>query len=173
MKTRSLSPFSAVSQTVRQARATIEREFSELTHLEPRLSRLALNEAEALAWQSGVPVLVFPVLAEEKIRALMAWRDYQASIRRANSAPGPGTRWQPEVTRFNRNRRRVRVATPARSARLASLAALMMTLLLLATGCNQAGAQPPTPLPEVTVARVTQQDLIEELLAARDSLAHQ
>jgi hypothetical protein len=139
MITRSQSPFSAVSQTVRQLRATIERGFSEITRLEPRLSRLALNEAEALAWQSGYPLLVFPVLAEEKLRALMAWRDYQASIRRVNPAPGSGARWQPEVARYHRNRRRVRVLTPTRSGRLASLAALMMTLLLLATGCNQGG----------------------------------
>jgi membrane fusion protein, multidrug efflux system len=161
MITRSQSPFSAVSQTVRQLRATIERGFSEITRLEPRLSRLALNEAEALAWQSGYPLLVFPVLAEEKLRALIAWRDYQASIRRVNPAPGSGARWEPEVARYHRNRRRVRVLTPTRSGRLASLAALMVTLLLLVTGCNQGGAQSPAPLPEVTVARVTEQDLIE------------
>jgi len=112
----------------------IEREYSEIIRLEPRLSRLALNEAEALAWQSGIPLLVFPALAEEKIRAVRAWRDYQASIRRVNPAPWAGTRWQPEVARFHRNRRRGRVVTPTRSGRLASLAALIMTLLLLATG---------------------------------------
>jgi hypothetical protein len=38
-----------------------------------RLIRLALNEAEALAAQTGVPELVLPALAEEKVAALKKW----------------------------------------------------------------------------------------------------
>jgi hypothetical protein len=116
MKTRSQSPFTADSQTVRQAREILEREFCEILRLEPRLTRLALNEAEALAWQIGFPLLLFPVLAEEKIRALIAWRDYQASIRSVNTAPVTGSRCQPDVARAHRHRRRVRLATPTRAS---------------------------------------------------------
>ena len=165
MLTRSPSPFTAVSPTVRQTRATLEREFSEITRLEPRLSRLALNEAEALAWQSGFPLLVFPALAEEKIRALMAWRDYQASIRRVNPAPGSGARWGPEVAHFRRNRRRGRMLAPTRSGRLASLAALMMTLLPLATTAISTGEA------EARAAQFHEAKAV--LLAVRDGFTYQ
>ena len=43
--------------------------------------RLALNEAEALAWQTPYPQLVFVDLAEEKARALAAWSKHQRAIR--------------------------------------------------------------------------------------------
>ncbi len=42
-----------------------------------RLLRLALNEAEALAWQTAYPHLVFPDLATEKVRAVVAWEGRQ------------------------------------------------------------------------------------------------
>lgn len=38
-----------------------------------RLLHSALNEAEALAWQTPYPHLFFPVLAEEKVRAARRW----------------------------------------------------------------------------------------------------
>jgi hypothetical protein len=43
--------------------------------------RLVLNEAEALAWQTPFPHLFFPVLAEEKAAALVAWQERQAAVR--------------------------------------------------------------------------------------------
>jgi hypothetical protein len=39
-----------------------------------------LNEAEALAWQSGFPHLVFPVLAEEKVSNLKQWQQHQNAV---------------------------------------------------------------------------------------------
>ena len=66
-------------------RATIERDFSALIELQPRLLRLALNEAEALAWQSGFPELIFPILAQEKAGKVAAWHERQQSVRQ----PGP------------------------------------------------------------------------------------
>jgi len=51
------------------------------------LLRLALNEAEALAWQTGVPQLVFPTLAMEKVQALRTWDTRQQVIRRATTSP--------------------------------------------------------------------------------------
>lgn len=49
-----------------------------------QLLRLALNEAEALAWQTAYPHLVFPVLATEKLQALAAWNATQQTVRRAS-----------------------------------------------------------------------------------------
>jgi hypothetical protein len=80
MNTRQQNELKTQSQAILNARLAIEREFSELHSLEPRLSRLTLNESEAIAWQSGVPHLVFPLLAEEKVKALANWRATQASI---------------------------------------------------------------------------------------------
>jgi hypothetical protein len=45
-----------------------------------RLVRLALNEAEALASQTGVPELVLPILAEEKVDALKKWAARQQRV---------------------------------------------------------------------------------------------
>ena len=41
------------------------------------LLRLALNEAEAVAWQTAYPHLVFPDLATEKVQAVIAWERQQ------------------------------------------------------------------------------------------------
>jgi hypothetical protein len=46
-----------------------------------RLVRLALNEAEALAAQTGVPELVLPALAEEKVLNLRRWVARQKEMR--------------------------------------------------------------------------------------------
>lgn len=46
--------------------------------------RLALNEAEALAWQTKYPHLLFPTLATEKVQAVVAWNKRQQQFRRIN-----------------------------------------------------------------------------------------
>ena len=46
-----------------------------------RVLDLALNEAEALAWESGFPQLMFPVLATEKATAIAGWHVRQQSLR--------------------------------------------------------------------------------------------
>ena len=45
-----------------------------------RLVRLALNEAEAAAWQTKYPHLLFPALATEKVEAVAAWNARQESM---------------------------------------------------------------------------------------------
>jgi hypothetical protein len=50
-----------------------------------RLLRLALGEAEALAWQTGYPHLLFPALAAEKIQAATEWNARQKLLRLKNS----------------------------------------------------------------------------------------
>jgi hypothetical protein len=62
------------------ARALVEREFSSLRQRQPRLLRQALNEAEAIAWQTGFPQLVFPTLALEKARAVATWENRQQKM---------------------------------------------------------------------------------------------
>jgi hypothetical protein len=51
-----------------------------------RLVRLALNEAEAAAWQTKYPHLFFHALATEKVRAVAAWNARQQSVR--ENSPG-------------------------------------------------------------------------------------
>lgn|SRR4051812_32658548 len=61
-------------------------EFRQTRIAHEHLVRLALNEAEALAWQSGVPQLVFPTLAMEKVQAVASWQARQRSLRRSDTA---------------------------------------------------------------------------------------
>jgi len=67
------------------ARALVEREFSSLRQRQPRLLRQALNEAEAIAWQTGFPQLVFPSLALEKASAVATWENRQRTMWRPTS----------------------------------------------------------------------------------------
>ena len=71
------------ADAIAAARATVERDFSKLVEQQPRLLYLALNEAEALAWESGFPALVFPILAQEKAGNLAVWHARQQSVRQA------------------------------------------------------------------------------------------
>lgn len=62
-------------------KAAIIAEFQEKVGDQKHLVELAVNEAEALAWQTGFPQLVFPVLAEENARAVSSWQDRQKRLR--------------------------------------------------------------------------------------------
>ncbi len=70
-------------QTTKDA---ILNEFRKTLGAHERMLRLALNEAEALAWQTDFPHLVFPMLATEKARAVVAWHARQQSMDPMNSA---------------------------------------------------------------------------------------
>lgn len=71
---------------IKKARDTVLAEFRGTLAVPERLLQLALNEAEALAWETEFPHLVFPVLATEKAEALAAWEARQRFIRRTGSA---------------------------------------------------------------------------------------
>ena len=71
---------------IKNARDTVLADFRGTLGAPERLLQLALNEAEALAWETEFPHLVFPVLAIEKAEALAAWEARQRSIRRTGSA---------------------------------------------------------------------------------------
>ena len=55
-------------------------EFQETVKVPDQLFRQALVEAEALAWQTEYPQLVFPELAMEKVQAVAAWHHRQQSM---------------------------------------------------------------------------------------------
>jgi len=83
----------ACRASCRKIRAQIagvkEAIFAESTRAFPapeRLVRLALNEAEAAAWQTKYPHLFFPTLAVEKVRAVAAWNARQESVRENSPA---------------------------------------------------------------------------------------
>ena len=73
---------------IEKVKDAILAEFRETRQTHEQLLRLALNEAEALAWQTAYPHLVFPMLATEKAQAVAAWEARQQSIR-GTRAPLP------------------------------------------------------------------------------------
>lgn len=72
----------AIRDAVARAKETVLREYAELAGEHVRVLRLALNEAEALAWQTDHPHLFFPVLATEKAQAAVSWHRRQRAVRR-------------------------------------------------------------------------------------------
>ena len=65
---------------VRKVRESILAEARETVRVQEHRLRLAVNEAEALAWQTLYPHLLFPSLATEKIRGATAWENRQRSL---------------------------------------------------------------------------------------------
>jgi hypothetical protein len=63
-------------------RTQLENDFATIREQQPRVLRLALNEAEALAMQTEFPALLFPTLATEKAETLERWIRRQSKIRR-------------------------------------------------------------------------------------------
>jgi hypothetical protein len=66
------------------AKAAVLAEFRERLQHHEQLLRRALSEAEALAWQTPYPHLVFPALATEKAQAIADWSMHQRSVRRVS-----------------------------------------------------------------------------------------
>ena len=73
-----------VSAQIAATRETIFAESKQALGAPERLLRLALNEAEALAWETTYPQLVFPTLATEKVQAVAAWSANQKAVRRSS-----------------------------------------------------------------------------------------
>jgi hypothetical protein len=68
------------------AKEKIAAEFREIVESNQKSFQLALNEAEALAWQTDYPQLVFPDLAMEKIQAVAAWQTRRQSVQQPRLA---------------------------------------------------------------------------------------
>ena len=69
---------------LRKYKTSLLREFGQNAFNQQHLVQLALNEAEALAYDSGFPLLTFPLLAREKAEAVSAWRLQQQTVRRTS-----------------------------------------------------------------------------------------
>jgi hypothetical protein len=65
---------------IERAKQNLIAEFRNKLELPERLFQVALNEAEALAWETEYPQLVFPTLAVEKIKAISAWYGHGESL---------------------------------------------------------------------------------------------
>jgi hypothetical protein len=73
----------AVAQ-IEKAKKKILADFRGRLEEHAHLLRLAVNEAEALAWQTDYPHLLFPTLAVEKAQAAAKWHTRQEYLRKAN-----------------------------------------------------------------------------------------
>ena len=111
-------------------RSGIEREFSWRMAGYEQLLKSAMNEAEALAWQTSYPHLFFPALAEEKAAAVQQWAVRQRTVR----AKSP--------------------------ARVLSAVLGLAALMAVSTGCGRGQRSQPPPSPAVTVAPVEQKEVV-------------
>lgn|SRR5690348_2300706 len=66
---------------IEDVRGQVAAEFRGRLEEHKHVLDLALNEAEALAWESGYPQLFFPALAAEKASAVTGWHLRQQSLR--------------------------------------------------------------------------------------------
>jgi len=68
-------------QHLRSLRQALYQEVLNKSAVPKKLLNLALAEAEALAWQTAYPHLLFPSLAAEKVDATVRWHARQSSIK--------------------------------------------------------------------------------------------
>lgn len=71
---------------IEEVKAAVLSEFRGRLEEHDRMVELAVNEAEALAWETGFPQLLFPDLAIEKAHAVAGWHERQQALRH-RSAP--------------------------------------------------------------------------------------
>jgi len=64
--------------------ANLRSRFPEILHQRRHMFHLAMTEAAALASQTGLPQLFFPMLALEKAESLAAWNRRQQLLRANN-----------------------------------------------------------------------------------------
>jgi hypothetical protein len=65
--------------------ALVKKLSAEYANVAPRLVYQAVNEADALASLTTVPLLVLPTLAEEKVQEVAAWTAHQRSLLHSDS----------------------------------------------------------------------------------------
>ena len=68
-----------------KAKHAILAEFRDALGGQEQMLHLALNEAEALAWQTAYPHLVFPELAKEKAQEAVKWEQRQQEMNAGHS----------------------------------------------------------------------------------------
>lgn len=67
------------------AKSNVIREFTDAMDGHEQVLRLAVNEAEAIAWETEFPYLVFPTLALEKAQEAAHWADHQRYVRNGHA----------------------------------------------------------------------------------------
>lgn len=72
-----------IQRVVNRIKTSVLNDYRDLAGEHGRLLRLALIEAEALAYQTGFPQLFFPTLATEKAKQAVSWHAKQQALRRA------------------------------------------------------------------------------------------
>jgi hypothetical protein len=70
---------------IEQVKLAVLDEFRDTMDAHNQMVRLAVNEAEALAWETDYPHLLFPALAQEKAEQVTTWETRQREIRRSQS----------------------------------------------------------------------------------------
>jgi hypothetical protein len=76
-----LNSCDSIRRALARIRGAVLNEYAHLAGEHARLLRLALNEAEALAWQTEYPHLFFPALAVEKAQSAVSWHERQRALR--------------------------------------------------------------------------------------------
>ncbi|MEO6183227.1 MAG: hypothetical protein ABIP71_09055 [Verrucomicrobiota bacterium] len=74
---------SALDRVIKTEREKIFQQHRKLVTGHEHLLALALNEAEAIVWQTDFPHLIFPALAQEKAEGIVNWHHRQKSIQRS------------------------------------------------------------------------------------------
>ncbi len=73
-----------LARQLAEVKRALVREFGSAISGQGQLLSSALNEAEAIAWQTPYPHLFFPALAEEKAAAVNQWAARQRRVRHAS-----------------------------------------------------------------------------------------
>jgi len=68
---------------IEQVKQAVLDEFHDTLAAHNQMLRLAVNEAEALAWETDYPHLIFPALAHEKAEEVTSWEARQRDMRRS------------------------------------------------------------------------------------------
>ena len=94
-----------VTRTEELKSALVHRLSAEYAHVGRRLVYQAVNEADALAALTMVPLLVLPTLAEEKVQNAAAWSAHQRSVQRGDTVA-----FAARITDWGRSRHTAHVA---------------------------------------------------------------
>ena len=70
---------------IERVKQTVLDEFRDTLDAHNQMVRLAVNEAEALAWETDYPHLLFPALAQEKAEQVSSWEKRQREVKRSQS----------------------------------------------------------------------------------------
>jgi hypothetical protein len=75
-----------IADQLSQAKHSLVAEFKDALKTQEALLRLAIVEADAIAWQTEYPHLLFPSLAVEKLQTAIGWQSRQQSLLRLQPA---------------------------------------------------------------------------------------